>query len=216
MAATYRKPNEKDLYAILGVKHDADASQIKKAYRKLAKKYHPDSNAGNAEAEKKFKDISARDITESADLNRGTFYLHYPDTQALLESIEDDLLGEAQQIVDQHLEEFHAGVSLEPLLLPILDFIQEKYKTITLLLRNSNASSFLDKLHNLIYKYCLDYARERFQIRDEIQLNYFLSYVSFGIMGMVKEWTDVEMTLPKEKIISYADDLLNHSAQAIF
>ena len=58
MAATYRKPNEKDLYAILGVKHDADASQIKKAYRKLAKKYHPDSNAGNAEAEKKFKDIS--------------------------------------------------------------------------------------------------------------------------------------------------------------
>ena len=120
--------------------------------------------------EKKFKDISARDITESADLNRGTFYLHYPDTQALLESIEDDLLGEAQQIVDQHLEEFHAGVSLEPLLLPILDFIQEKYKTITLLLRNSNASSFLDKLHILIYKYCLDYARERFQIRDEIQL----------------------------------------------
>ena len=58
MAVTYRKPNEKDLYAILGVKRDADASQIKKAYRKLAKKYHPDSNAGNAEAEKKFKDIS--------------------------------------------------------------------------------------------------------------------------------------------------------------
>ena len=58
MAATYRKPNEKDLYAVLGVKRDADASQIKKAYRKLAKKYHPDSNAGNAEAEKKFKDIS--------------------------------------------------------------------------------------------------------------------------------------------------------------
>ena len=58
MAATYRKPNEKNLYAILGIKRDADASQIKKAYRKLAKKYHPDSNAGNAEAEKKFKDIS--------------------------------------------------------------------------------------------------------------------------------------------------------------
>jgi molecular chaperone DnaJ len=58
MAATYRKPNEKDLYAVLGLKRDADASQIKKAYRKLAKKYHPDSNAGNAEAEKKFKDIS--------------------------------------------------------------------------------------------------------------------------------------------------------------
>lgn len=58
MAATNRNTNKKDLYAILGVKRDADASQIKKAYRKLAKRYHPDSNAGNAEAEKKFKDVS--------------------------------------------------------------------------------------------------------------------------------------------------------------
>lgn len=58
MAGAYQKPKEKDLYAVLGVKRDADAAQIKKAYRKLAKKYHPDSNDGNAEAEKKFKDIS--------------------------------------------------------------------------------------------------------------------------------------------------------------
>jgi len=57
---------------------------------------------------------------------------------------------------------------------------------------------------------------ERFQIRDEIQLNYFLSYVSFGIMGMVKEWAGQGMTLPKEKLIAYADDLVDRSAQAIF
>lgn len=58
MAGANRNINKKDLYTILGLKRDADASQIKKAYRKLAKKYHPDSNAGNAEAEKKFKDVS--------------------------------------------------------------------------------------------------------------------------------------------------------------
>jgi molecular chaperone DnaJ len=49
---------EKDFYAILGVAKDASDADIKKAYRKLARKYHPDTNSGDAAAEKKFKDIS--------------------------------------------------------------------------------------------------------------------------------------------------------------
>jgi molecular chaperone DnaJ len=48
---------EKDFYAILGVPKDADDAAIKKAYRKLARKYHPDQNAGDTAAEQKFKDV---------------------------------------------------------------------------------------------------------------------------------------------------------------
>ncbi|MDO5700504.1 MAG: DnaJ C-terminal domain-containing protein [Bowdeniella nasicola] len=48
---------DKDFYQTLGVAKDADASTIKKAYRKLARKYHPDQNPGDAEAEAKFKEI---------------------------------------------------------------------------------------------------------------------------------------------------------------
>ncbi|MFN3533980.1 MAG: molecular chaperone DnaJ [Desulfatiglandales bacterium] len=49
---------ERDLYEILGVKRDATQDQIKKAYRRLARKYHPDVNPGDKEAEQKFKEIS--------------------------------------------------------------------------------------------------------------------------------------------------------------
>jgi molecular chaperone DnaJ len=48
---------EKDFYAVLGVPADASVDDVKKAYRKLARQYHPDTNAGNAAAERKFKDI---------------------------------------------------------------------------------------------------------------------------------------------------------------
>ncbi|MGG5257781.1 DnaJ C-terminal domain-containing protein [Phycicoccus avicenniae] len=48
---------EKDFYAILGVPKDADEAAIKKAYRRLARKHHPDQNAGDAAAEQRFKDI---------------------------------------------------------------------------------------------------------------------------------------------------------------
>ena len=50
---------EKDYYAVLGVSKSASAKDITKAYRRLARQYHPDANPGNREAEEKFKEISA-------------------------------------------------------------------------------------------------------------------------------------------------------------
>ena len=49
---------KRDFYEVLGVKKDAAEAELKKAYRKLAKKYHPDSNQGNAEAEQRFKEVT--------------------------------------------------------------------------------------------------------------------------------------------------------------
>lgn len=49
---------KRDYYETLGVNKSADKEAIKKAYRKLAKKYHPDTNAGNPHAEEMFKDVT--------------------------------------------------------------------------------------------------------------------------------------------------------------
>ncbi len=57
-----------ELYKTLGVGKDASADEIKKAYRKLARKYHPDRNPGDTEAEEKFKEVSAAyDVLSDAE-----------------------------------------------------------------------------------------------------------------------------------------------------
>ena len=58
---------DKDFYKILGVKKTATADEIKKAYRTLARKHHPDKNPDNAAAEAKFKEVSeAYDVLSDA------------------------------------------------------------------------------------------------------------------------------------------------------
>ncbi|MBG0813991.1 molecular chaperone DnaJ [Planomonospora sp. ID82291] len=58
---------EKDYYAVLGVPKSATAEEIKKAYRKLARQYHPDTNQGSTETETKFKEVTeAYDVLSDA------------------------------------------------------------------------------------------------------------------------------------------------------
>ena len=63
----------KDYYGILGVKKDASSDEIRKAFRKLARKFHPDVNPGDKKAEEKFKEISEANDVLSDDKKRKVF-----------------------------------------------------------------------------------------------------------------------------------------------
>ena len=65
--------NKRDYYEVLGVEKNASDAEIKKAYRKLAMKYHPDQNPGDKSAEEKFKEINeAYEVLSDADKRPGT------------------------------------------------------------------------------------------------------------------------------------------------
>lgn len=68
MVDCYTRHMAKDFYEILGVKRDASGKEIRSAYRRLARQWHPDVNPGNAEAESKFKEINqAHEVLSDPD-----------------------------------------------------------------------------------------------------------------------------------------------------
>src|ERR1700755_2826381 len=69
MAAT----DKKDYYGTLGVKKTATQEEIRKAFRKAARKYHPDVNPGDKKAEEKFKEISEANEVLSDDKKRKVY-----------------------------------------------------------------------------------------------------------------------------------------------
>ena len=68
--------NKKDYYDVLGVKRSSSEAEIKKAFRRLAMKYHPDRNEGKKEAEEKFKEIKEAYVVLSDKRKRDMYDQH--------------------------------------------------------------------------------------------------------------------------------------------
>ena len=82
--------SKRDYYEVLGVDKSADDAALKKAYRALAKKYHPDVNPGDADAEKKIKEASDTNtvqVPEGVDAELLSKVLSNPEMAALLSSL---------------------------------------------------------------------------------------------------------------------------------
>ncbi len=165
--------------------------------------------------EKDFKDITVKDITERADLNRGTFYLHYTDTYDILNKIEDEILKNIQNMIDQNIEKTNASDSVIPALKPIAEYIMENADICRCLINNKASVDFIEKFQNLIYDNCSDIIKRRHNVKDSKQNEFYLSFITLGIIGMVKKWLETRPMVSAEEIVVFVDQIMTYSSAAL-
>ena len=165
---------------------------------------------------KSFSDISVRDVTDAADMNRATFYLHYSGTAELLQSVEEDLLSELQALVDSHMQETFAVGSVAPVFEPVLDFAVEHRETCTILFASSEASGFFQAIQRLVHENGAPLVRTWFRPADPRLTDYLLNFLAWGFIGLLSEWFEKDMALPKAELLAAAQRMADSAAAGLF
>ena len=161
--------------------------------------------------QKSFSEISVRDIADHADMNRGTFYLHYANTAGLLCSIEDDLFAQAQELIDARIAEIRQSREIRPVFDAILDLVVEQRETCSVLIRNDEFSSFMQRIQEFIRKNGAPLLRLWYETVDEIRMDYAVGFLTWGLTGLLEAWFSHDMQMPREQLLSAAERLTDAS-----
>lgn len=151
-------------------------------------------------AEKNIRDISVQELSDLADLNRATFYLHYKDIFDLQQQIENEVVEEINSILDRYMPIRNAEEPF-PLFVALLTYIQENASLCEMFLGKNNSGTFLDKLCTIVEEKCLHNWLNNFRAREDSEgLSYFSSYIVYGYVAAIAKWVEFGMKTPPEKM----------------
>lgn len=146
--------------------------------------------------EKELSKITVTDIVTKADLNRATFYAHYPDVRGVTEEIEDEII---EKMIDV-LKEFKFTSFFKnpaPLLLKLSRCLEEDDEFYRTLIRANGSEIFMEKLKNVFSDYMLNNSDIPEDMRHTKTVRLRVYYFADGIINLYKQWFrgDLDCTL---------------------
>ena len=157
--------------------------------------------------EKKVQDITVRELTDMADLNRGTFYLHYKDVFDLLEKTEAELKEDFNQLVCKHdavdLKQRPSVIFNE-----IYSLVYDNADLIEILLGENGDLNFVNRLKQLIREKCLKDWMEVFRSGNAAAFDAFFSFIVSGCIGLVQYWLQTGLKETPEQMAKLTEHII--------
>ena len=157
--------------------------------------------------EKKIQDITVRELAEMADINRGTFYLHYKDVFDLLEQIEQELTKELEEILDHHsVEELLSRPSL--LFSDLYPAVQENADIITILIGENGDLNFVNRIKEILRDRCLKkWLTSNYSCSTDL-LEAYSAFISSSCVGIVQYWLETGMKESPQEMAAATEDFI--------
>lgn len=149
--------------------------------------------------EKGFINISVTDLTQRADINRGTFYLHYVDKYDLLEKIENEIIQEIEEET-KHLDSanmMNIDTTKEPLpfMVKLFEYFRENSVIIKSILGPKGDPTFDRKIKKFIETNLFEKQKSKSFNVDQavISEEYFMPYILSADLGVIQHWLEKDM-----------------------
>lgn len=164
--------------------------------------------------EKSMNDISVKELTESVDLNRGTFYLHYKDIFDMVEQVENEMLQELKTVMNSHSPEKMNCKPL-PLLEDAFTFLKENAAMCTVLLSTNGDIAFVKKLKDVVREKCFNDWMILFSTENADKFEYVYSFLLSGCLGLFESWLKDGLKETPKEMAKLAEDIILHGIEII-
>lgn len=137
--------------------------------------------------EKSINSITVKELCEKADINRGTFYLHYVDIFNILDEIEKELFEEFQHMILSH-EISKSQIITKPILEDIFTFVANNSDFCMIVLCERGDVAFVKKIVSIIYEKGYNDWINIFKQTDKELFDKYYSFILYGAIGLIDYW----------------------------
>ncbi len=168
----------------------------------------------NAMREKSIREITVKELVESAGINRSTFYLHYADIYQMLRKIEEEIIDSIVEVIEAD-KETPLYINCLPVMEAVCDFfIDNKYIIQVLLSSNSNGT-FVYEVEKIIEKGIDTVVKEKYS-NKVFNDNYVYSFCVSGCVGLIVDWLKEERPKSSAYIAKIIYNMISHSIKSAY
>lgn len=173
--------------------------------------------------QKTFDKITIKDLTEKADINRATFYLHYKDKYDLLEQYQNDILKEIQTIIESVFKTFENQLipindanTITPFLTCIYECFKENADFMEVILGNNGDLNFQIKFKNLIENLIVKISIDTNDSKCCIPIKYLIETAASIHIGIIHKWISDGMIETPSELADIVSKLVVSISRGVF
>jgi len=165
--------------------------------------------------EKDLEKITVTDIITRADLNRGTFYAHYQDVRAVIEQIENEIIGRMLEFLGEfrHKNFFQNPL---PLLLKVSRYVEADLEFHRILINSKGAVPFLEKLKKIFVEYMKTDSDIPEAVKKSPEFTVSVNFFAGGVINLYQVWFRGETNYTLNELALVVSKIIKNTSGSLF